>query len=123
MPGRHPSPKRRPPRMKRLIPVLAVIVALAALAVPAFAATKTVKVGPRVDFGPTSVSLKRGRKVRFRGSGGLPHSGRVRGGPGGFNTPARRSGTVTRAFRRAGTYRLLCDVHAPGMRMTVRVRR
>ena len=47
--------------MKRLIAVLvAVAVVAAAIAVPAFAATKTVKVGPQMKFGPTSLSIKKG---------------------------------------------------------------
>ena len=108
--------------MKRLIPVLAVIVALAALAVPAFAATKTVRLGPARDLAPTSVRLKKGDKIRFRWTGSLPHNVRVTSGPSRFSISARRSGTVTRTFTRAGTYRLLCDIHAPDMRMTVRVR-
>jgi plastocyanin len=109
--------------MKRLIVLLAVAALSAALAVPAFAATKTVRVGPQTSFGPKSLRIDRGDKVRFRWPGSLPHNVRVASGPARFTIRTRTSGTVTKRFRRAGTYRLVCDVHAPGMRMTVRVRR
>ena len=108
--------------MKRLIAVVAVAAGCAALAVPAFAATKTVRVGPQVSFGPTSVRLESGDKIRFRWTGGLPHDVTVGSGPSRFTIKRRTSGTVTKTFRRTGTYRLLCTIHAPGMRMTVRVR-
>ena len=109
--------------MTRLIVPLAVAALCAALAVPAFAATKTVRVGPQVSFGPTSLRIDSGDKVRFRWTGSLPHNVRVSSGPSRFSISRRTSGTVTKRFRRAGTYRLVCDVHAPGMKMTVRVRR
>jgi len=109
--------------MKRLIVLLAAAALCAALAVPAFAATKTVKVGPQVKFGPTSLSIERGDKVRFRWTGGLPHNVRVTSGPSRFSISRRTSGTVTKTFSRTGTYRVLCDIHAPGMKMTVRVSR
>jgi plastocyanin len=108
--------------MKRLIVLVAAAALCAALAVPAFAATKTVKVGPKTSFGPTSLRIDEGDKIRFRWTGGLPHNVRVTSGPSRFNISTRSSGTITKTFRRAGTYRLLCDVHAPGMKMTVRVR-
>jgi plastocyanin len=108
--------------MKRLIVLLAVAALCAALAVPAFAATKTVRVGPQVSFGPTSVRIAKGDKVRFRWTGSLPHNVRVSRGPSKFSIGRRTSGTVTKTFRRTGTYRIVCDVHAPDMKLTVRVR-
>jgi plastocyanin len=34
----------------------------------------------------------------------------------------RTKGTVSRRFTRGGTYTILCDLHAPGMRLTLKVR-
>ena len=108
--------------MKRLTALMIVTAVCGALAVPAFAATKSVNVGPQVRFGKSSLTINRGDKVRFRWTGGLPHNVRVTSGPRKFAISTRRSGTVTKTFSRAGTYRLVCDIHAPGMKMTVRVR-
>ena len=102
--------------MKRLIAVLAAfaVVAAAAIAVPAFAATKTVNVGPQVKFGPTSLTINRGDTVRFRWRGSLPHNVRISRGPQrGTISRVRTRGTVSRRFTRAGTYTIVCDVHAP----------
>ena len=50
------------------------------------------------------------------------HSVTVRSGPERFATGARNDHTFTHRFRHAGTYELVCALHAPGMRMTVVVR-
>jgi len=112
--------------MKRLVALLAVAAlaaAAAALAVPAFAATRTVGVGPQTKFSTSSLSISRGDTVRFRWSGRLPHNVRIASGPQrGTISRVRTRGTISRTFTRAGTYRIVCDVHLPGMRMTIRVR-
>jgi plastocyanin len=109
--------------MKRLIALLVVVAAVAAaIAVPAFAATKTVKVGPKLKFGTSSLSIKRGDTVKFQWTGSLPHNVRISKGPQrGTISKVRTKGVVSRRFTRAGTYTIVCDVHAPGMKMTVRV--
>jgi plastocyanin len=109
--------------MKRLIALLvAVAVVASAIAVPAFAATKTVKVGPQLKFGTSKLSIKRGDTVKFQWTGKLPHNVRITKGPQrGTISKIRTKGTVSRRFTRAGTYTILCDVHAPGMKMTIRV--
>ena len=114
--------------MKRLIAALVAValVAVAFVAVPAFAATKTVKVGPGISFGPKSLSVKSGDKVRFRWTGGLPHDVVITKGPGIHGrkkiSGVRTSGTVSKVFRSKGTYSILCRVHAPTMKMTIKVR-
>ena len=113
--------------MKRLIPLLVAgaLVAVAVVAVPALAATKTVKVGPQTSFGPKSVSIKSGDTVRFRWTGKLPHDVVITKGPGirGKKTISRvrTSGTVSKKFNTKGTYSILCQVHAPNMKMTIKV--
>ena len=109
---------------KRLVVVLALVaaVAAAAVAVPAFAATKTVKVGPQINFGPKRLSIKRGDTVKFQWAGKLPHNVRISKGPQrGTISRVKTKGTASRRFTRAGTYTIVCDVHAPTMKMTIKV--
>jgi plastocyanin len=44
-------------------------------------------------------------------------------GPQRFASSIRSRGAFRHRFTRAGTYRILCPLHAPGMKMTVVVRR
>ena len=105
--------------MRKLI-ALGAAVAVAGAAVPAFAATRTVRVDDNV-FGPTSLSAKRGDTVRFRFVGKAPHNVTRTSGPSFRKIPNRRSGTVSRRVSRRGTIRLTCTIH-PGMDMRIRVR-
>jgi len=107
---------------KRLIAVFVAVAAVAgAIAVPALAATKTVRVGPQNRFGNSSLTVNRGDTVRFRWSGSLPHNVRITAGPQrGTIASVRRSGTVARRFTRAGRYTIVCDIH-PGMTLRLRV--
>jgi plastocyanin len=109
--------------MKRLIALLVAVAAVAAaVAVPALAATKSVKVGPQINFGPKRLSIHRGDSVRFQWTGGLPHNVRISRGPQkGTISKTRTKGTVTHRFTKAGTYTIVCDIHAPTMKMTIRV--
>jgi plastocyanin len=106
--------------MKKLLALVAAAAALLAIAVPAFAATRTVRVDDNV-FRPASLSISRGDTVRFRWVGDAPHNvSRVRG-PRFSTIGIRRSGTVSRRLSRRGTYRLTCTIH-PGMNLRVTVR-
>jgi plastocyanin len=110
--------------MKRLIALLVAIAAVAAayVAMPAFAATKSVKVGPQINFGPKKLSIKRGATVKFVWTGKLPHNVRISKGPQkGTISKVKTKGTASRRFTKAGTYTIVCDVHAPTMKMTVKV--
>jgi plastocyanin len=112
--------------MKRLIALLVVVAAVAAaIAVPALAATKSVRVGPGISFGPKSLSIKSGDTVRFRWAGSLPHDVVITKGPGIRGTKKisgiRTRGTVSKKFNTKGTYSILCQVHRPTMKMTIRV--
>ena len=109
--------------MKRLIALLvAVATVAAAVAVPAFAATKSVKVGPSIRFGTKRLNIKRGDTVKFQWTGKLPHNVRISKGPQrGTISRVKTKGTASRRFTRAGTYTIVCDVHQPTMRMTVHV--
>jgi plastocyanin len=39
-----------------------------------------------------------------------------------FRSPTQRSGTYRKRVTRRGTYRIVCTIHQPNMRMTLRVR-
>jgi plastocyanin len=108
--------------MKRLIAMLVVVAAVAAaIAVPALAATKTVKVGPQRSFGPKSLSIKSGDAVKFQWTGSLPHNIIITKGPHrGTISKVRTKGTVVKKFNTKGTYTIVCQIH-PGMTLKLKV--
>ena len=69
------------------------------------------------------VHVRAGTTVTWRWRSKQSHSVMVRSGPQRFATRTRNRGTFTHRFTRAGTYRLECELHAPGMKMTVVVKR
>jgi plastocyanin len=109
--------------MKRLLVVLSVAAALVcgAIAVPALAATTTVKVGPKQRFSTGSLSIKRGVTVRFQWTGKLPHNVIITKGPQkGTISKVRSKGVVSRRFTKSGRYTIVCQIH-PGMVLKLRV--
>jgi plastocyanin len=108
--------------MKRLIAMLVLVAAVAAaIAVPALAATKTVKVGPQRSFGPKSLSIRSGDTVKFQWTGSLPHNVRIKKGPKkGTISGVRTKGVVSKKFNTKGTYIIVCDIHA-GMTLKLKV--
>ena len=109
--------------MKRLIAVLVAVAAVAAaIAVPAFAATKTVKVGPATKFGPSRLAIRSGDTVRFRWTGSLPHNVIITKGPKrGRIAGVKTKGIVNKRFNTKGTYTIVCQIH-PGMTLRLTVR-
>ena len=109
--------------MKRLIALLVAVAAVAAaVAVPAFAATKTVKVGPQRQFGPKSLSIKSGDTVKFQWTGSLPHNVIITKGPKrGKIAGVKTKGTVLKKFNTKGAYTIVCQIH-PGMTLKLTVR-
>jgi plastocyanin len=111
--------------MKRIIAVLTVLAVTAAvLAIPALARTRSVSLRDNV-FSPRSLTIKRGDTVRFVWRGRNPHDIRTTRRPRGGNRVTvgrKRSGSYRKRFTRRGTYRLICTVHPPNMRITIRVR-
>jgi plastocyanin len=45
----------------------------------------------------------------------------VQKGPRHFQSALKRTGHFSRKLRRRGTYKIICAIHAPGMRMTLKV--
>ena len=96
------------------------------LAAEALAATRTVSIGDDWfvrDGTPTTIYVKRGTTVKWVWTGRDRHNVVVSSGPVTFSSSLKRDGTYSRRLRRAGTYRIVCSIHQPDMRMTIRVRR
>ena len=108
--------------MKRLIAVLVAVAAVAAaIAVPALAATKTVKVGPQRQFGPKSLSIKSGDTVKFQWTGSLPHNIVITKGPKkGTISKLRTKGVMLKKFNTKGAYTIVCQIHS-GMTLKLKV--
>jgi plastocyanin len=109
--------------MKRFLVLalaVAIAVATAAFAIPAFGATKSVKLGDNF-FSPKSVSVKRGTKVVWKWTGSAPHNVTVTRGPKKFHSKTQTKGTYSAIPHTKGTYKIVCTIHA-GMAMTLKVR-
>jgi plastocyanin len=93
-------------------------------AAPAGAATRTVRVDDNY-FGstgdPPKVTVAKGTVVKWRWRGSRRHNVVVQSGPRIFRSKKKRSGTFERTMRYRGTYRIICEIHEPGMRMRLEV--
>jgi plastocyanin len=105
--------------MKRLLTLAPVVVAAAAMAVPALAATKTVTVGDNF-FRPTRVTVPAGTKVVWNWTGRNPHNVTVTSGPKKFHSKTQTSGTYSAIPHTKGTYSIVCTVHGFKMALVVR---
>ena len=106
----------------RIVP-LAVILALV-LAAPAAAATKNVKVGD--DFfvksgKPRTVAVAKGTTVKWNWKGSDQHNIVVQKGPKTFQSALKSKGSFQRKLKKRGTYKIICSIQAPDMRMTLKV--
>ena len=97
------------------------LVAIGVLAAPASAGTRTVAVKDDV-YAPTSMTVRKGATVKWVWQGKHKHDVAVARGPVYFRSSPMRDGTFSKRFRKRGTYRLVCTIHAPEMKMTVVVR-
>jgi plastocyanin len=86
-------------------------------------ATVTIRDNDFAWRGPApTIRLRRGSEITWRWASQQSHR-LVTDSPGlRVALGPRRRGAVSRHFDRAGTYRFLCPIHAPGMHMTVVVR-
>jgi len=111
--------------LRRLSLTAAAVLAIAAVAVPAFAATRTVKIGDNYFVrkgSPPTVTVKRGTTVKWLWTGKVAHNVTVKTGPVKFHSPTKTRGTFSRTLTRKGTYRIVCTIHqALGQRMTLKV--
>jgi plastocyanin len=112
--------------MRKLILIGVGVLLFGTLAVTAFAASRSVRVGDnwfvRASGVPT-VTVDRGTTVTWRFVGRDPHNVVVTRGPVKFRSGIQRSGTYRKKVRRRGTYTLICDIHGARdqkMRLVVR---
>jgi plastocyanin len=110
--------------MRKLIAFL-VLVVLAVSGAQALAAMRSVAVGDDwfVKKGhPQTVTVARGTTVTWRFTGDSTHNVVVTKGPQRFRSSLKSSGRYRHTMTRRGTYTIVCTIHAPSMRMTLKVR-
>ena len=108
--------------MKKLVALgAAIAVAAGAFAIPAFASTTTVQVKDN-KFVAKSITVSKGTTVKWVWKGKAPHDVTVTKGPIKFKSSVKTSGSFSKKLTKKGTYTILCTIHAPGMKMTVKVR-
>jgi plastocyanin len=107
---------------KPLAAGVATLVAAGAIAVPALAATsKSVQVKDN-KFVATSITVKKGTTVKWTWKGKAPHNVTVTKGPAKFSSKTQVKGSFSKKLTKAGTYTIVCTIHAPGMKMTIKVK-
>ena len=112
--------------MKRLLP-LSLITGLF-LALPAQAAPPVVKAGDDF-FSPKKVTIKKGGRVVWKFVGENAHNvalwapGRSLSREPTKRSDVKTSGRFTYTFRKAGTWRVVCEIHPSDMRGKVVVTR
>jgi plastocyanin len=107
--------------MKKLVAGGVAVVVAGALAVPALAATKTVQVKDN-KFVAKSITVKKGTTVKWVWKGKAPHDVSVTKGPAKFKSSVKTSGSFSKKLTKAGTYSIVCTIHAPDMKMTIKVK-
>ena len=70
-----------------------------------------------------TVHIGAGTRLTWQWRSRQSHTLTVRSGPRPFATRARNSDAFSHRFFEPGTYRIVCELHAPGMRMSVVVTR
>jgi plastocyanin len=99
--------------------VLLIVAVTASMAIAATRPVSVRKSGSKYLWSPSRLTINRGDTVRWSWRGSVPHNV---AGPGFRSRTANRL-TYTRTFRRRGTFRVVCQIHAAaGQRMTIRVR-
>ena len=108
--------------MKKLVAVgAATAVAAGALAIPALAATTSVQVKDN-KFVAKSITVSKGTTVKWVWRGKAPHNVKVTKGPAKFASTTQVKGSFSKKLTKKGAYTILCTVHAPEMKMTIRVK-
>jgi plastocyanin len=112
--------------MRKLL-VAGLLVALSGtllVAAPAMSARKNVEVDDNyfVRSGkPPTVKVQRNDTVVWEWEGRNPHNVTVTKGPVRFKSSTKTSGTFKKKLTRRGSYKILCTLHPPNMRMTLKV--
>jgi plastocyanin len=111
--------------MRKLIVLATITVCSAALAVPAFAATKTVKIGDIFYISKAknkgTITAKAGDTIKWTWTGKFPHNVTVKSGPTKFHSKTQTKGSFSQKLKK-GTYKIYCSVHgAAAQAMTIKV--
>ena len=100
----------------------AAVAALAATAIPTHAAGTTTVAVKDNKFVPKSLTVKKGTTVRWVWEGKAIHNVTVTKGPAKFRSSTKKKGSFKRTLKKAGTYRIVCTIHAPDMRSKIVVK-
>jgi plastocyanin len=73
-------------------------------------------------FVKSALTVQAGTKVRWNWEGTGRHDVTVVSGPAQFRSSTKRSGHYTHKLTKKGTYHFVCTVHAPKMKMTIKVK-
>jgi plastocyanin len=93
-------------------------------AAPAGAA-RSVKIGDDYyvrSAGVPTVTVSKGATVKWNWRGNRQHNVTVQSGPRHFQSALKRSGSFSHKMTVRGTYRIICSIHAPDMRMKLVVK-
>jgi plastocyanin len=107
-----------------ILGLLAVLAASLAAAGPAASKRKSIEVDDDyfvAEGKPRTVTVKVNDTVVWEWEGRNPHDVTVTKGPVKFHSRTKTSGTYSKKVRRAGTYRIVCTIHRPDMRMRLKV--
>jgi plastocyanin len=112
--------------MRKPLVVGLLVTLLAALlsAGPALSARKTVEVDDNYFVrpgDPPTVTVDRYDRVVWEWEGNNPHNVTVTKGPVKFHSKTQSRGTYEKRLKKVGTYKIVCTIHAPDMRMTLKV--
>ena len=97
------------------------MIAAAAVALAFASAGPTVAVKDD-KFVKSSLTVKKGTKVTWKWKGKAPHNIVTKKGPAKITAPTKTTGSFSKKLTKKGTYSLLCSIHAPEMKMTIKVK-
>ncbi len=69
-----------------------------------------------------TVTVQRNDRVVWKWEGTNPHNVTVKKGPVKFHSKDKTSGTFSKKLTKRGTYKIVCTIHSPDMRMTLKVK-
>jgi plastocyanin len=85
------------------------------------AATKNVAVHDDY-YAAKAITVKKGATVKWTWKDKGKHDVAVSKGPAIFRSSVKRKGTFSHKMTKRGSYTLVCTVHAPDMKMTIKVK-
>jgi plastocyanin len=106
----------------RTLPIALTVLLFAA--VPAVAQARNVKVADDYfvrSSGVATVTVTKGTTVKWVWRGNRQHNVTVQKGPQRFQSALKTRGSFKRRMTRKGTYTIICTIHAPDMRMKLKV--